>query len=52
MKRILTAAVVTVFVVGGFARAADLASIDRTIKKELRIFTGRPATGRARATEN
>jgi hypothetical protein len=52
MKRILPAAVVTVLLIGGFARAADLAPVDRSIKKELRIFTGRPATGRARATEN
>src|SRR5687768_5001074 len=34
MKTILRAALVAVFAVGGFASAADLASVDRTIKKE------------------
>jgi len=42
MKRILPAAVVAAFALGGFAHAADLASVDRTIKKEPAYQTKSP----------
>jgi hypothetical protein len=42
MTTVLRAALVAAFAIGGFARAADLASVDRTIKKEPAYQTKSP----------